>query len=650
MPIRKITYDGQRSMKRKFFAEKEVDKLTMLQLPVKKVNQWDGFRFQTNNVLSTELKSSHITAPTGVVVICSSYNGVYVLEMDYWRGPAMKKSRMKALDYLMKQYDVTGNGEGTNLKVLLNGQSEEEILASYPYLWAGRMRCVRQGSYYDLLPGGAMDTNSYQFPDDWPAPVAFPDMSERYWMSFCGTDLMPEDNDNIYGGTTTQETFFCPYDNDGSRVGGRTSFLEQVLWTERPTAITQYLPATIGMIAVRPVVWLYYFFDEKRYYATITRYIDNTTTYERVNLESILAEEDTEGHHGAVMPEELRSIVLEDTSCTCRPTGSYIYSLEPDKKPAILNVIDLSNSDNSLNNNGADVGYFSENPGQRKWKLSIHINDTETNESYSFSAEQFLALLDSRSLNLPVGTDLEDADYGNANDILWQFFGRPTHSFATPHDTVTFHAEDNNIYTWTRFYGVVKFTRDGLFGVDEFVVPGIVTSNEGIRPTIRYAGKDAEGYGFYSCVCENLEEPKTVHALYYGSPFFEKDFANWVPLPIPSTEQGELIHVRVAFHDQEGIILFGILRLEKQTDGGLKNFYFLANLVYSVNNIENTWVVSSVLPVDIIDPVFGERASWDICTYGGEELVPGMRSYLSPPAAHSQTPCGPYDGYKRGLP
>lgn len=651
MALRKVTFDGQRSMKRKFFAEKGIDKLSMLQMTTKKVEQWDGFQFRTSNILGPDLKSSHITAPTGVVVICTAFNGTFITEMDYWKAGPVMQNRMRCLDYLINQYETTGQGEGSIFKALLNGQPETEILLAYPYFWAGRMRGFRLGSYYDLEPGGGSTPDSYEYPDDWPLPIAAPDPGEKYWLSFCGTDLLPWDNDNWFTGITTQETFLCPYDNDGSAIGGRTTFLEQVLWSYRPVAVTQHVPVTIGTRAIRPVNGIFYFFDPDRYYATITTYSEATMSYERIFLESILPDIwNVEKHIGDLMPSELREIVLTELDCTCRPLWTYSFSTTPDRKPVIYHIIDLTNSDNNFNNNGSDVEYFEDNPSQRKWKLSLHVNDTETGDRWSVTSSQFLSLLNTKARELSVGSNPQDADYGAANDVLMQFFGRPSHYSATPHDTSTFHNEDGDVYTWTRYYGVIKFTRDGIFDVETFVVPSIVDSTEGIRPTIRYSGQDDEGHGLYLCVCENLEEPKKVHELYYGSPFEMVDFTNWVPIPVPTTEQGDLVHIRIVQHDQNGIILFGILRAERETGEGVKNFYFLGHLVYSVTKVENIWSVTAMLPVDVVDPVYGERASWDICAYGGTELVAEMMSYLSPPAAMSQVHCGPYNGYKSGLP
>jgi hypothetical protein len=317
----------------------------------------------------------------------------------------------------------------------------------------------------------------------------------------------------------------------------------------------------------------------------------------------------------------------------------------------------------------------------------------ETGETWSFTADQFWDLLRDRVRNLTIDEDWRTASSSNLNTedwhaaiaTLWQFFGRPTHNFQVPHDTWTFPAENDEIYTWTRYYGNIKINKEGIHGLDpaDILIPQVVSDNDGIRPTIRYSGllgadeiTEEAGQHRYVCVCEKLERltpdedlpqgQKEIKGIFIGTPFAED---GWTEVPLLQITPAEgatwsLVHIRIATHRfNEGIdrvMLLGVARkrfLDEDT-GAEKINYYPCSIKYVADPDADPedepggkWRVAGRYPnLNTFDPLFGERFSVEMSLYGDNILSPEMMKYLSPPAAMSQAPFGPYDGYYSGLP
>ena len=79
-----IRTDGDRSLKRLWFAKKQLANIQNIDVPAKAV-QWDGFNFKVWQ-LGEELNGGRVTAPMGAVVLCSSENGVKISVADCWNG------------------------------------------------------------------------------------------------------------------------------------------------------------------------------------------------------------------------------------------------------------------------------------------------------------------------------------------------------------------------------------------------------------------------------------------------------------------------------------------------------------------------------------------------------------------------------------
>lgn len=670
--IRKITHDSVRAITRRPRVGKALDKLNMMDADLKNAKIYGGFGYQADNMIP-EIEKGRVTSPAAVIVTCSTFYGVVLLQCDFFEGGLTTSKPMFALDDNMGTYENTGTGTNSKVAFLLDGQSEATIIDNFPYINTfPTADIIRTGSPYGFAPGAPVPpwhVNIY--PDDWPHVSVFPQPIDNVWLSYCGMDFFHGEPEGAYDLTNSETTLLKLY-GDNRVIGGRRTFLEQEWWVGgfRPTATSYPLPVTGGMRMMRPVEFLYYpFSDGKRYYATIVQKQDGLFEYDRVNMEDILPVAGTVTHTGDFMPTTLRNIVLNDNNASARCHGFYCFTTEPGRKPIILNVIDITDTDNPRNPGGDDDDYLHNNPTERDWKLSVHWNDTETGETWTYTAAQFWSLLESKQTQVVLGANWQTADeyytgqpasgWAAARLMLWQFFGRPNRAFSVPHDTHMFHAEDGNVYTWTRNYGTVQFTRLGLFDYPSFYVPAICTSTDGVRPTIRYSGN-----GRYVCLCEDLSEVKEVSEVYIGTPFVVDSWTQIAELPVEET--GILSHVRVAYHNYdtesgvESLLLLGIIRRTEIIDEVEEIVYFLANFSYNSTRSDNDWKVTARLTgIDTIDPAYdgnpayadGERVSWDISLFGDQRLSPKMMRYLSPPPGFSQMSCiSPYSNYSTGLP
>ncbi|NIU16528.1 MAG: hypothetical protein GWN61_21360 [candidate division Zixibacteria bacterium] len=202
-------------------------------------------------------------------------------------------------------------------------------------------------------------------------------------------------------------------------------------------------------------------------------------------------------------------------------------------------------------------------------------------------------------------------------------------------------------------------------------MPQIVIDNDGVRPTIRYSGtfgKEPELHHRYICVCEKLERftpsedldegQKKVYGIYVGTPFEADSWSEVTPFVRDVEEKTwSLVHVRTVYHRfsaddlQDRLLMVGVAR-ERYIDEDENEIinYYSCYIEYSSLSGGN-WSLAGKYPgLDTVDPVFGERFSVDMCLFGDHQLSLEMMKYPSPPAAMSQEPFGPYDGYYRGLP
>lgn len=662
--IIKAKTDSQRAVKWKPLAEKTYRQMEEMGLS-KKMNV-QGFAIHAEAMVSHECG---VKSPAGLVVLCSTEKGVFTAEYDSIYGAVTKENyKMFVSSYLMSYFSNTGQGFGLDEKITIeiNKKSEGYIIENYSgYFKQYQAKYARQGSLYNLEPGNPLGNPYYYiFPDDWPAPQLVPSMDESLFLCATGVDNIPiEGSEYVYDGITSQEISRIIYDSDNKKTSSRTTLLEQALDNPnyRPPVFVQ--PVSINGVFryVVPITGQYYPFDSgRRYLATIFSKNENGEFgHSRVYLDSILT--------GKINDPYVLSCILNNHNCVCKPSGTFVSSNGKDIFK-ILHFINLSSSTYYNGQQGTPTAqYWDDNPQSRKYRLILITHDCISGQSYVIDSSQFISLLNDKAINIDV-FDNGDVRYDYAYYVLSQLFSRPNHDYTVPYDTSMFCDGYGNIYTWARFYGKFKFDESGVHEAD-FSIPEYVINNEGIRPSTYFSGKDFDLNDSFVCVCEKIEEPREVFKIYFGSPFDRVGYEHWLEIPVPPAEMGRLLHVRPAGYAaglrEEKITFIGILRYIEIIEEQEVVRFAPAILDYSDARIENAWRRLPPMTFDTSDSYenpppgwYGtdppeppeERACWSVSLYGNAPETAAMMRYPTHLSAMPQTPCGPYDGYKRGLP
>jgi hypothetical protein len=654
---------GQRASKLKKRALSVLEATSENGLPAS-MSSHNGFLIR-NSIIDDDLHRSIVIPPDGRITVFSSYYGYKIYEQDNYNGIIDKTSDAFGADFLIKKYVTTGTGYNSIFACLIHGQKEEKILETFPYYNTVKYRFVRNGSYFNLNPDSSFNQNSYQFPDSWPTPLLFHSYQENFYSVFSGTDLIW--NNYLYPSSEI-EISKLNFTGNGKQIGGRISFFEQSLAGPSSPKMSFMFPVTSGFFCVYPATGMYYpFFEGRRYYATIAKEVDGLFSYDKIFLDEIIHDSDNipASHTGAVMPSELRNILLTDENSSVRPHTFWSFSTEPDRLPVIVNVIDFSGSDNYFNTNGDDIYWFRDNENYRNWRISIHFNDLQTGNTWSFTADQFWGLLRQKLINLEMGDSWAAEDVVNvftkgswyaAGSMLRQLFARPNHSFNVPHDTVTFNNPSGDVFSWTRYYGSFRIARDGIF--EEDIQMPSCSDYEGIRPSIYFSHIQEDEIGtkeVYVCICERLERineaesdspegPKKVVSCWIGNPFdgiweklqdFEKEAEGhtWT-----------IAAAKPVIHNQKKQPLLLAVARNRYLEDGVEVIKF-----YSAE-FNGKWKIGQQFQnLNVKDPVYGERWSVDMCLFGGKLSKQAVK-YPTNSTGSSQYPCGPYDGYLSGLP
>ena len=662
--IIKAKTDSQRAVKWKPLAEKTYRQMESMGLS-KKMNI-QGFMIHAEAIVSHECG---VKSPAGLVVLCSTENGVFAAEYDSVYGTVTKENyKMFVSSYLMSYFSNTGQGFGLDEKITIeiNKKSEEDILENYNgYFKQYQAVYARQGSLYNLDPGDPLgNPHYYIFPDDWPSPCVIPSLAESMFVCISGVDNLPnEGSDYVYDGITSQEISRIIYNSDNKKTESRTTIVEQMLDNPnyRPPVFIQPVSIDDQFKYVVPVTGVYYPFDSgRRYFATIfSKNESGDFEHKRIYLDDSLT--------GKIDDQYVLSCILNNTNCVCRPSGTFVSCNGKDVFK-ILHLINLSGSTYYNGQQGTpSPTYWDDNPQSKKYRLILVVYDCNSEQSSVINSSQFIDLLDNKTVNIDVINNV-NVRYDYAYYVLAQLFSRPNHNYTVPYDTSMFSDSSGNIYTWARFYGKFKFNETGLHEAD-FTVPEYVIDNEGVRPSIYFSGKDFELNDSFVCICERIEEPREVFKIYFGSPFDREDYEHWLEIPIPPIEMGRLLHVRpvgyAAGLEEEKIAFIGVLRYVEIVDEQEIVRFAPAIINYSDARVENTWRRLPPMTFDASDSYenpppgwYGsdppeppeERACWSVSLYGDSPETAAMMRYPTHPAAMPQTPCGPYDGYKRGLP
>lgn len=631
-----ITFDGDRSRKRIWLAEKQVAICKMLGIPAK-TTQLDGFTCKGWKL--GNLTGGRVTAPMGAVVACSSRLGIKLSVADYWGGSFSGGRDLNIIYYLVETY--------AKLLKVFHKVSKDAMIADGNRII--KFRPMGALSTYGTVAGvvSGPDLQTVQDYSCRPGLNPYKD-GESFWVSM--TDQIFLDlNDNGLADRPKYilESNLTFYGSNGSNIGGRVGFdlqIENTLY--EPWRFIQQISAHkhVSFFVGWPDI-----IDGK---VVVTRDISLPSgslspvdgvigglSVSHTLLESILPV--------GVMPDELRDILLS-TYISSGPLGHYCFELDGIR--TTLYVIDAAADGNSAYWEGSVTtplkDYWLANPSQVHWSLFYILRVGNT--SYFVNVLQLDAILAAL-----VKTVIAYTAVRNRRMMKQLCMVSPTnHSFTSPYDSYMFHAHDGNIYTWTRGYGAVRFTPTGLqrqsWPLEDpprvfdfnFTVPPEVLSEVGVSPLITFAGMD-NGSPVYLCVCSKANAKIT--AVYVGSPF-----STWTKLPaipdaiaLPGKTLGNvLVNVRPVSAATSKVFLIGVV---KQVTAD-KTVYRFAHLNWTVQD-GGVWAIMGELPftVSISD-------NFSMSLFGKGVQVQDIINYPSPPVTQPQMPIGPYELYAIGLP
>lgn len=618
-----ITFDGDRSMKRKWFAKKQLGVIRDIDVPAKAV-VWDGFTFKVWQM--GDLSGGRITAPMGAVVLMSTHTGIEIAVADYWAGGFTSKADLHML--------YTPLAYGETKFVSINNVAVEDMIA-YSTVQEKPM-----GVYdaFGLDPDSTTGTETVWCLDRPAFPLVIPyKNAEAFWINF--TDPIYIDLNN--NGTpdyplTVCESSIVFYASDSSNLGGRRT-VSMLDYGELMSLGGVYQPWRIMQYVSPTKYFLYHsglWYDQQDTDVVVARTFDFPIITD-VNAVDLISE--------TSMPTNLRDIMFDVTDLVVRPLGSYACSV--DGVEIFLHGVDATTYDFPGASGLAD--YYTAHPENENWKLFFVLKVGST--SYVFSSTQFMSLLDNLA-DVPVSTDW----YASIK-MFEQLFPNPNNNFLIPYDSIMFHAHTGDIYSWSRKYGAVRFSSTGLTSAT-IVLPSEVTTGEGVAPNISYAYKDpVTSEPLYLCICEcpgydgtikvgdeNVltysVKTQGVRAIYYGTPF-----TSWTALPGVSATQ-TLIHARPVNITPTDIFIIGVIKEEVLIDEILTNKYFFASLKWEPGSID-PWQRMAMLPID------GDTIG-NFCAglFGDHPMVQSLSNYPVRPTVRPQIPVGPYSKYAVSMP
>ena len=602
-----ITFDGDRSKKRKWFANKQLAVIKDIDVPAKAV-QWDGFTFKVWQ--QGDLSGGRVTAPMGAVVAISNDDGISLVVSDYWAGGFNSYVPLNII-----YYAAEGN---TPVIKVFNLTSAEDVAAdgNQTVLFAPMLGT----SPFGLVGGTTPGPDTVWVQDYACASNLFPfSGAEGFRLSVADNLFIDFNNSGIADFPKYSfDSSVMFYSSDGSNLGGRRTLTLQVGGGEEMAGSIQPLRTAQHLTSNRMVLHQFYYYEtyNSKY---ICAWDFDLPSYTPINLEDMIPV--------GTMPAGLRAIVLDINVVSTWPMGYYSFLAEDVR--TFLHVNNATNT-NPLKLSNPAEDWFNDNPGNDNWKLSFSFAVGSTVSVIDSS--QFLVLIDSLVDTTVIG------DWNMARRMLEQLLPMPNTNYRVPYDSVMFHAHNGNIYTWTRKYGAVYFSATGLFATT-ISVPTEVSIEQGVRPDITYAGT-FETVPLYLCVCNKVKE--AIRAVYYGSPF-----TSWTALPGVAVGQ-TLMHVRPVRVTPTDIFLLGVIKEQVDVSGVLTDSYFLACLEwYMIEGVPSTdlWSRLGRLPNTVT-----ANDNFSVGLFGVDQLVTDLENYLSQPMTLPQTPVGPYAKYYIGMP
>lgn len=603
-----ITFDGDRSLKRRWFAKKKLAQIKEMDIP-STCPIWNGFRFKVWQL--GEIDGGRITAPMGAVVACSTQDGIKITTADYWTG-----GFNPAQDLYVMFKDLGVAGEFTTF---FNGQVPIET-GYYPVKF---LPAVNQ-SYFGLINGDIVGPDTVLITDYSCAPVLLPFYGEVF--NVIVSDSMKYDlaaDGTFDWWRQVFEKTGCFYIANGSQASRINCVAKHIEYADVYTPWRVYQKTGPDRYTSFHSAWIYDFVGDPLRKVVGYNIDVSFGTQDNIPFSELLTDS---------MPEELRIILSNSVNDgSCEPLGSYALG------DTFFHAV---NASCNVFSSGAEVCaasvYYENNLNEEKWRLFYSLK--VGGNVFLVNSNQFLATLDSLTT-----LDLASSWF-DAKRMFEQVAGAyPNVNFTVPYDSVMFHDHAGIIHTWTRKYGAVKFTTTGLF-LETVFVPTQVSAEDGVRPDITYAGTFNE-LPLYLCVSNKVKVG--VRAVHYGSPFI-----GWTVLP-GCPDGIELISARPCVVTPEKIFLIGVVKYtaEKIIEGvpTAVEKYAFATLTWTAATAEKDestelWRVTGELPF-----LVGDADNFSLGLYGDDSMVNALATYQCPPIV-PQSPVGPYDKYVIGMP
>ena len=612
-----IRTDGDRSLKRLWFAKKKLAQIQEMDIPVKRINL-EGFDIKVWQM--GELSGGSINAPMGAVVArVDGHMGLQVAVADYWVGAV---SMPREVYGLKKDDGYIGHfAIATEEQILALGY---ETIPFYPlqifahddllliYLFPTPGITPYYGESYDITYKGIVAINSA--PDGEPENYnQFKDMYER------SRSFYLQDNTGLQRRATT----FLQSDTFPLSVFGTIAPHNEVY------SLCQQMNQEQQVFSM---AYRYNVISDVKaaiFRTTIPAKYDpeDPTTFplgETVPISYMIP--------SAVIPAALRNIMLDITQITIEPICTYAFLNNGSQ--ALLTVVNATGYDyHRVGSPSGDLAtYYDTNPSDYNWRLFFSLWDGTTVSTHTVS--QFGSLLETLSNEDPAIDNLPDPNEDYNTKMMLAVLQRissvwPNQHPDSPYDSAMFHAHTGDVYSWSRLYGMLVFSTAGLSRSLSANVPVIVSSETGCRPEIYYSGTYSET-PVYICFANKVNV--NILGVYVGSPF-----TSWFALP--SMPEGYvLIQCRPVVVRPDAIFLIGIAKAGTEL--------FFTSIRFTVPEDETIetmtmpdWGIQSKLP--FVHEEYN-LTCYQVGLFGEDQMVNELRNFASPPPVLSQMPWTPY--------
>lgn len=660
-----IVHDSDRALKRRWYGQKLLNVIKMLGLP-SKMTMWEGFKFKAYD-LGGGVEGGFIISPPGLVVIHMGSeeqipgvkSGVYnVMVADNWMGAINHKNLMHNLiinpdnqtvasgvlvnanlyDYLAPEYG--GDPEGTGTWEI---QPFRMIPSETPKI-TGPFGSVYPVTHYDDL---------------WGNPRMTPYLGELFWLMGTGMHYY-DDNQNGYWEEFhyVTELTLNFYASDGSHIT-RTGLIQEV--------------GELGFVypnRIYPGMPLYYVTEQETIDGELvdvdkvfSRYGHmHTVDYDRTSGDRAIIGEWIEfsvdeirrksWSLDTIMQVVGNSTLEELMNDHGRPHGNYQFAVGDMGK---VHQLHLTNNwydpVPTAGTNTELVSFFGSNPSYLGYAYAIYFWK-EGGSIYHWTFLDILPLLESLSDN-PIETSPGNYDMQVVHYLTGQLFCWPNDNFTCAFDSAMFHSHSENVYTWSRHYGGIRFSTSGISAVTLYF-PTAVTANLGVRPEIALGAGNK--YTLVARKPGKLSEPFTeadwvgVYGVFVGTPFSP---SSWLALPDPPEHfrlrQVKPLHMKV--DELSGEITYAsFVGVAEQFElvGGqteLPQYPFRVCMIQYIQDQETmawsgNWQLMSPIPHDV-----GWHDQFDVGFYGIGPFAEQLRTHPDPANVLCTMPVQPYQNY-----